>query len=380
MAHPPEQTPIAEVVAAVFPHGSTLIANARDGAPGERCFVLGGTTGPYWLVPWEARTAHPFLRTWRPYSFRSYLLWRGAMAANHVGLMPHLPGVRSIAVAIPAHATWDQFGWNRPEAPMPVILVTGEGETSKAVVGLVDTSSLRVVCVAKVPLGVNSVGEIARETSMLESLNAARPGIAPRLLYRDRETGIAVQSMVEGTPCERVWTAQHDSWRAKLRDRSSTMLSLVDKVEEMTSRANRVPSDLASSLGPAMQRLASPLEVPEVWIHGDCAPWNLKRRSDGSLAAIDWEAADPHGLPGFDVVHFHTMLAFLFQQSRWPVNRVRTAVEAELAALDVEPDHAIIVISACVAEDAVRCMETGNFRRARYLAKQFHMLQNETMA
>ena len=129
-----------------------------------------------------------------------------------------------------------------------------------------------------------------------------------------------------------------------------------------------------------MQRLASPLEVPVVWTHGDCAPWNLKRQIDGSLAAIDWEAADPHGLPGFDVVHFHTMLAFLFHKRRWPVDRVRIAVEAELVALNVDSDHAIIVISACVAEDAVRCMEMGNLRRARYLAKQLHMLQNETMA
>lgn len=302
------------------------------------------------------------------------------MVADYAGLISHIPGVRSIAVAVPADATWDHLGWDLPAMPTPVILVTGEGESSKAVIGLVDSSSVRVACVAKVPLGTKAVAAIAREARILERLNTARPGVAPRLLQHHDATGIAVQSMVEGRPSRPFWSAGHDLWREKLRDRSSAARSLSDMTEKMASRIDTMSGDLARSLESAMRRLTLALEIPMVWTHGDCAPWNLKCQRDGSLAAIDWEAADPHGLPGFDVVHFHTMQAFLFRKKRWRVERVRAAVETELTALDVDPGHAAIMISACLAEDAALCMEAGNLVRARYLAKQLQMLQNETMA
>lgn len=38
--------------------------------------------------------------------------------------------------------------------------------------------------------------------------------------------------------------------------------------------------------------------------HGDFARWNLLRKSDGSITALDWEWGHPAAMPGLDLVHY----------------------------------------------------------------------------
>jgi aminoglycoside phosphotransferase (APT) family kinase protein/SAM-dependent methyltransferase len=43
---------------------------------------------------------------------------------------------------------------------------------------------------------------------------------------------------------------------------------------------------------------------PLVFQHGDPGPWNLLITTDGKPAFVDWEAAEPHGIPLWDLFHF----------------------------------------------------------------------------
>lgn len=45
------------------------------------------------------------------------------------------------------------------------------------------------------------------------------------------------------------------------------------------------------------------VEVPVAFVHGDFTPWNVMNRADG-VVAIDWEDADPEGMPFWDAWHF----------------------------------------------------------------------------
>jgi hypothetical protein len=41
-----------------------------------------------------------------------------------------------------------------------------------------------------------------------------------------------------------------------------------------------------------------------VFQHGDPGPWNLVVTADGSPGFLDWESADPDGMPLWDLFHF----------------------------------------------------------------------------
>lgn len=44
--------------------------------------------------------------------------------------------------------------------------------------------------------------------------------------------------------------------------------------------------------------------LPLVFQHGDPGPWNLMVTADGAPAFLDWEAAEPEGMPLWDLFHF----------------------------------------------------------------------------
>jgi aminoglycoside phosphotransferase (APT) family kinase protein len=47
-----------------------------------------------------------------------------------------------------------------------------------------------------------------------------------------------------------------------------------------------------------------PEPMPLVFEHGDAGPWNVLVTDDGRPALLDWEAAEPHGMPLWDLFYF----------------------------------------------------------------------------
>jgi aminoglycoside phosphotransferase (APT) family kinase protein len=59
-------------------------------------------------------------------------------------------------------------------------------------------------------------------------------------------------------------------------------------------------------------------DLPLVCEHRDFSPWNVMVGSTGELGALDWEGAEPHGLPLIDLLYFLACLAFHAERSFEP--------------------------------------------------------------
>lgn len=71
----------------------------------------------------------------------------------------------------------------------------------------------------------------------------------------------------------------------------------------------------ASTLEALRRRLAVLGPLPLTCEHRDCAPWNLVLAADGQLAVLDWESAEPQGLPAMDLIYFLTNAALIVERT-----------------------------------------------------------------
>lgn len=55
--------------------------------------------------------------------------------------------------------------------------------------------------------------------------------------------------------------------------------------------------------------------LPVVCEHRDCSPWNLVLAARDRPALLDWESAEPRGLPGLDLVYFLANAAFVLDKA-----------------------------------------------------------------
>ena len=72
-------------------------------------------------------------------------------------------------------------------------------------------------------------------------------------------------------------------------------------------------SDEASHLLAATIAIMQPLQshdLPLVMSHEDFSPPNILQADDGSIGVVDWELAEPQGLPASDLFFFLTFIAF----------------------------------------------------------------------
>jgi hypothetical protein len=64
------------------------------------------------------------------------------------------------------------------------------------------------------------------------------------------------------------------------------------------------------------RRLLQGLEaLPQVCEHRDCSPWNVILTVGGNPALLDWESAEPHGLPGLDLIYFLANAVFVVDKA-----------------------------------------------------------------
>lgn len=99
-------------------------------------------------------------------------------------------------------------------------------------------------------------------------------------------------------------------------------------------RATTLDSDLA---------LLRARPWPVIFQHGDLAPWNVHRTSNGTVQAIDWEYGTATGFPFIDLAYYVLQTAALIY--RWPPARA-----ARYAAASLQ--------DACLQEPSSRADET----------------------
>jgi hypothetical protein len=85
------------------------------------------------------------------------------------------------------------------------------------------------------------------------------------------------------------------------RHPAEALRPLVDRFAEIYPLAKDHVAFLVAQAGAVAEAGAT---VPLVFQHGDPGPWNLLVTIDGRPAFLDWEAAEPRGMPLWDLFHF----------------------------------------------------------------------------
>ncbi len=95
--------------------------------------------------------------------------------------------------------------------------------------------------------------------------------------------------------------------QAVLGDCGTAMRRLADDLIELY----QPPPDVVSGLAQTVARL-SRIDLPTVFMHGDFGVWNLLLDSGHRVGVLDWENADPEGVPLWDLFVFaRTLGVFL---------------------------------------------------------------------
>jgi len=234
---------------------------------------------------------------------------------------------------------------DRDGAQVSVVLLTPRFLASRHVVGLVlQPRGGGLTAVAKLPRMSGDDGGIQREAAALG--RAAELGVsgvpevlvlrrapAPRLLESALDGVVIASRDVRASPEASLieveaWTralAGPESrplvplrtlWEPALeRIRGATGPDMARTASAATSTGAQTGGMSAAAVVGLVERTARNLDavgdvgVPTVLEHGDLAPPNLLRLGDGRLGVVDWEVADPVGLPLGDLLFFAAFAA-----------------------------------------------------------------------
>lgn len=241
-------------------------------------------------------------------------------------------------------ASWTRLGLERCGEPgaLSYLFLTPRFRASRHVVVLVFASPAPVpVLVAKVPRLADGDAELAREAANLRAVHALRPGgfgSIPRVVAFEPwagrpllvETALAGRAMDRGMvrrdpghACRllRDWLADVGRPVAQLpagAEASAALERLVDR--PLRRLAELLPLDAEErALLVRTHDLVAPLRLagwPQVFAHGDLAAPNVLRLARGGAGVVDWELAEPHGLPAGDLFFFLSYVALARARAR----------------------------------------------------------------
>jgi aminoglycoside phosphotransferase (APT) family kinase protein len=211
------------------------------------------------------------------------------------------------------------------------LLLTGGRRSINKVVGIPFAKDAGVPgLVVKFARVAEAEGGLEREAAVLRQLEATRPALpgVPRVLATGRRVGrlaIAETALhgptllshlnVETFPrlAMRVtdWlvelaglppTEPRESWQARLVE---------DPLDQFKRDFAAVGGDDVAAQARGL--LATLPDLPPACEHRDCSPWNVVLSGSGEPALLDWESAEPLGLPGLDLVYFLANAAFVLE-------------------------------------------------------------------
>jgi len=109
-------------------------------------------------------------------------------------------------------------------------------------------------------------------------------------------------------------------------------------------------------------------ELPLAIEHRDCSPWNVLVTSAGEPVLLDWESAEPQGLPGLDLVYFLANCAFVLDKA---LESGRTR-ESYARLLDPSTAYGDVAARAIGEYCATLGISESDFRRLRLLTWIVH--------
>jgi hypothetical protein len=213
--------------------------------------------------------------------------------------------------------------------PVKIILWTGgKRSINKVILYLFHPGEEKPHLVVKLPRTPEAVPPLIHEAHILQALHTEQGDAAkraPAILFLNRFSNMVAlgESPVFGHPMYAVLNRENalglaikvTDWLVSLvsdeplRPRIAWWDKLVESAlfdfEKSFSRA--LDDDVIPKCQAILKRLDN---LPSAFEHRDCSPWNILVASGGELAVLDWESAEPDGLPGIDLTYFLTYLAF----------------------------------------------------------------------
>jgi hypothetical protein len=280
----------------------------------EPYLVIPGHDGPRWLIPARSRAAASVLRTWHPYNLSSRLKWLAVCTAARTGLLRFAGSVSSVGVSRSGALRWfERCGICSQNGEM-VILVGVPSADRKLVVFMLHGAhsddahqggAYPIAAVLKAGLTDGGGRSVLHEAEVLRKLEPYR--WAPRLLSVHPELRAAAQKFVPGAMPDRRFRPEYMEMLCHL-PRSGGGKTPAQLAGEMARRLNPFKAWLDTLAPGLLDRSCDALDldsfVPTLLVHGDFAPWNMRRNAQLGYVLVDWEWADFAGLPAYDLLHF----------------------------------------------------------------------------
>jgi aminoglycoside phosphotransferase (APT) family kinase protein len=218
------------------------------------------------------------------------------------------------------------------------LVITPRFQASSHVVFMIWGEGTTPVLVAKTPRLKDATASLQREVTNLRLVQAMRPmGFAsvPQVVAYETyyEYPILVETALVGQPMDPAFTSRHrhrccqamTDWLITLhqpgKEAGAQDGEWFDRLIERPIRyfGKRIPiSAKEAQLLQRTRELVEPLRtlaMPLVFEHGDLSYPNLMLLPNGEPGVIDWELADPNGLPACDLFLFLTYAAFASQNA-----------------------------------------------------------------
>jgi hypothetical protein len=309
------------------------------------------------------------------------LLWR---ACARAGLLAPLCAIGRIPGGEKEPAD-DEIDAAFPAAAGQLLLTGGHRSINKAVGLPFARGEGEPVAVVKFARVVAADEALAREAATLRLVERDRPGATrvPRLLAEGRRVGryALAESAIHGEPLIAALTpANHEQlatrvgdWLVDLagggesRPREDWWPRLIGKpLEQFEHNFGAVIA--TDSLVELRRQLEQIGMLPEACEHRDCSPWNIVLDASGAPGLLDWESAEPHGLPGLDLAYFLTNCAFVLDDAL-ETGRTR---ESYAGQLDPNSPHGAIA-ARCAARYCARVgVSIEDYDRLRLLCWVIH--------
>lgn len=284
----------------------------------EDFLVIKSNNKPKWIIPLSSCCATVVLSQWRPYGLISGLKWKIIRCLYSLRLLFILPNVEKIAIKISSRLV---NGIER--SYLPVIYIGNPGPQQKAVATFVSVKK-EMIAVMKVALAGHAMESLRHEVNALNYLKARSITGVPEVIDEDVCNGVTWQTVVPGELSDAILGKEHISWLLQL-PKSSESLTL-DGYKMRAAKKIEHNVELTDSqrclLIKRVNELTGPYHITLLTVHGDFAPWNIKKIASKGIGVIDWEDSINDGFPLWDICHFYFIQDFLFEDASF-TNKLR---------------------------------------------------------